>query len=94
LQFMVSAAVIVFFRRNGLDKRVWNTVVAPVLGMAGLGYALYLLIVNLPALSGSEDGLVRSFPWIMLAVMGMGVALGAARRGSRIVVDDVVEDAA
>jgi amino acid transporter len=94
LQFMVSAAVIVFFRRNGLDTRVWNTVVAPVLGMAGLGYALYLLIVNLPALSGSEDGLVRSFPWIMLAVMVMGVALGAARRGSRVLADEVVEDAA
>jgi hypothetical protein len=45
-----------------LDKRVWNTLVAPVLGMAGLGYAMYLLVVNLPALSGSEDGLVRRFP--------------------------------
>jgi amino acid transporter len=84
LQFMVSAAVIVFFWRNGLDQRVWNTVVAPVLGMAGLGYALYLLIANLPALSGSEDGLVRSFPWVMLAVMVMGVGLGTARRGSRV----------
>ena len=94
LQFMVSAAVIVFFWRNGLDKRVWNTVVAPVLGMAGLGYALYLLIVNLPALSGSEDGLVRSFPWVMLAVMVVGVGLGTARRGSRVAVDEVVEDAA
>ena len=94
LQFMVSAAVIVFFWRNGLDKRVWNTVVAPVLGMAGLGYALYLLIVNLRALSGSEDGLVRSFPWVMLAVMVVGVGLGTARRGSRVAVDEVVEDAA
>jgi amino acid transporter len=94
LQFMVSAAVIVFFWRNGLDKRVWNTVVAPVLGMVGLGYALYLLIVNLPALSGSEDGLVRSFPWIMLVVMVIGVGLGVARQGSRVVVDEVVEDAA
>src|ERR1700722_5912419 len=94
LQFMVSAAVIVFFWRNGLDKRVWNTLVAPVLGMIGLGYALSLLIVNLPALSGSQDGLVRSFPWIMLVVMVMGVALGAARRGSRLVVNEVVEDAA
>jgi amino acid transporter len=93
LQFLVSAAVIVFFWRNGLDKRVWNTVAAPVLGMVGLGYALYLLIVNLPALSGSEDGLVRSFPWIMLAVMVIGVALGTARRGSRIVVEEVVDAA-
>jgi amino acid transporter len=82
LQFLVSAAVIVFFWRNGLDRRVWNTVVAPVMGMVGLGYALYLLIVNLPALSGSEDGVVRSFPWVMLAVMllGMGVSWGRSPR--------------
>jgi hypothetical protein len=62
--------------------------------MIGLGYALYLLITNLPALSGSANGLVRSFPWIMLAVMVVGVGLGAARRGSRLVVEEVVEDAA
>jgi amino acid transporter len=86
LQFLVSAAVIVFFRRGGMDRRVWNTMVAPVMGMVGLGYALYLLIANLPALSGSSDGLVRSFPWIMLAVMllGMGVSLGMSWRGSRV----------
>jgi hypothetical protein len=92
LQFLVSAAVIVFFRRNGLDTRIWNTVVAPALGMVGLGYALYLLIVNLPALSGSEDGFVRSFPWIVLAVMLVGVSLGIFRRGSGVltqVVDEV-----
>jgi len=91
LQFLVSAAVIVFFRRNGLDRRVWNTVVAPVLGMVGLGYALYLLIVNLPALSGSEDGFVRSFPWIMLAVMVVGVSVGVVRRGSGVLIEVVDE---
>jgi amino acid transporter len=92
LQFLVSTAVIVFFRRNGLDRRVWNTVVAPVLGMAGLGYALFLLITNLPALSGSDDGFVRSFPWIMLAVMvvGVGVSLG---RGVEVPVRPVADEA-
>ena len=92
LQFLVSTAVIVFFRRNGLDRRVWNTVVAPVLGMAGLGYALFLLITNLPALSGSDDGFVRSFPWIMLAVMvvGVGVSLG---RGVEVPVGPVADEA-
>jgi amino acid transporter len=84
LQFLVSAAVIVFFRRSGLDKRVWTTMVAPVLGMSGLGYALYLLVVNLPALSGSDDGFVRSFPWIMLAVMMVGGGGSVRRRGARM----------
>jgi amino acid transporter len=95
LQFLVSAAVIVFFWRNGLDRRVWNTVVAPVMGMVGLGYALYLLIANLPALSGSDDGFVRSFPWVMLAVMllGMGVSLGVARRGVSVPLAPVADEA-
>jgi amino acid transporter len=95
LQFLVSAAVIVFFRRNGLDKRVWNTMVAPGLGMAGLGYALYLLITNLPALCGSDDGFVRSFPWIMLAVMllGVGLSLGVARRGVSVPLAPVADEA-
>jgi amino acid transporter len=94
LQFLVSAAVIVFFQRNGLDKRVWNTLVAPVLGMAGLGYAMYLLVVNLPALSGSEDGLVRSFPWIMLAVLllGMGISVGLSRHGVRVRLNQVMDE--
>jgi hypothetical protein len=52
--------------------------------MSGLGYALYLLVVNLPALSGSDDGFVRSFPWIMLAVMMVGVGVSVRRRGARM----------
>jgi hypothetical protein len=64
------------------------------LGMAGLGYAMYLLMVNLPALSGSENGLVRSFPWIMLAVLllGMGVSVGLSRRGMRVRLDQVLDE--
>jgi hypothetical protein len=48
--------------------------------------------MNLPALSGSDDGFVRSFPWIMLAVMLVGVLLGISRRGSGVltqIVDEV-----
>jgi len=72
-----------------------NTMVAPVLGMAGLGYALYLLITNLPALSGSDDGFVRSFPWIMLGLMllGIGVSLGISRRGVRVPLPPVADEA-
>jgi amino acid transporter len=95
LQFLVSAAVIVFFHRNRLDGRAWNTLVAPVLGMAGLGYALYLLVTNLPALSGSDDGFVRRFPWIMLAVMvlGMGVSVGVGRWGGAVRLAEAVDEA-
>jgi hypothetical protein len=62
------------------------------MGMAGLGYALFLLITNLPALSGSDDGFVRSFPWIMLGVMmvGVGVSLG---RGVGVPVGPVADEA-
>jgi amino acid transporter len=91
LQLLVSAAVLAYFRRGGMDRRVWNTIVAPVLGMVGLGYALYLLLSNLPALSGSDNGLVMSFPWLMLAVMlvGMAVSLVLSRREVRVELAEV-----
>jgi amino acid transporter len=35
LQATVALVVVVFFRRTRLDRRVWHTVVAPLLGAAG-----------------------------------------------------------
>jgi hypothetical protein len=45
-------------------------------------------------MSGSEDGLVRSFPWIMLAVLllGMGISVGLSRLGVRVRLDQVADE--
>jgi amino acid transporter len=83
LQVLVSAAVIAYFRRTGLDRRVWNTLIAPILGGLGLLYALRMLVQNLPALSGSTSPVLSALPWIMLAVFAAGILASLRMRARR-----------
>lgn len=55
LMAATSLAVIVYFRRNRADGRLWNTVVAPVLGFVGLIAAAGLIWANFPVLVGDAD---------------------------------------
>jgi len=83
LQVLVSVSVIVYFRRTQLDRRLWNTLVAPILGSGGLLYALRILIANLPALSGSDSPVLLVLPWAMLAIFIAGILVSAVMRRSR-----------
>jgi len=83
LQVLVSLSVVVYFRRTRLDRRPWNTLVAPVLGSAGLVYALEILIANLPALSGSDSPALPMLPWAMLAIFIAGILASAIMRRAR-----------
>ncbi|MFI2609376.1 APC family permease [Kitasatospora sp. NPDC018619] len=80
LYLLTSVSVVVFFRRRRLDTRVWNTVVAPVLGAFGIAGAVWLILANFTTLIGGEAGtawwLVLSVP----AVMALGVANQRIRR--------------
>jgi amino acid transporter len=71
----VSLAVIVFFRRTPGDVRPWNSVIAPVLGLAGLLAAIYLSVHNFDALTGVTSGPVTLLPWLipLAALIGFGV---------------------
>ena len=73
LQLLVCAAVIQFFRRDAHGTSPLHTLVAPVLAGLGLLYALALVINNLPILAGSDNLLIRSFPYLALAVLLVGV---------------------
>ena len=55
LMAATSAAVIVYFRRTRKDARVWNTVIAPGLGVVGLILATALIVVNFPVMVGDVD---------------------------------------
>lgn len=85
LQVLVSLAVIVFFRRFRTGRRVWTTVVAPVLGMAGPSYTLVLVVQNLPILSGADTLAVWSLPFLAALTFAAGVAssFGQAARAAR-----------
>lgn len=61
LMVMTSIAVLAFFARNNVDSRVWNTRVAPSLGLIGLGVTLIITVMNFPVLMGSMTlGLIAS----------------------------------
>ncbi|MFF3504676.1 APC family permease [Streptomyces sp. NPDC003247] len=80
LYLLTSVSVIVFFRRRRVDDRVWNTLVAPVLGALGLVGAIWLVLANFTTLIGGEASTAL---WLVLSVpvvMALGVANERVRR--------------
>ncbi|WP_338100717.1 APC family permease [Microbacterium excoecariae] len=55
LMAVTSIAVIVYFRRTRTDRRVWNTLVAPALGFAGLIACAVAIIAYFPLMVGDAD---------------------------------------
>ncbi|WP_148572645.1 APC family permease [Nocardioides caldifontis] len=53
VEILVSIAVIVYFRRERSDTRVWNTMIAPVLSIIGLAVGSYLLASKFGLLAGT-----------------------------------------
>ncbi|MFD6289020.1 APC family permease [Streptomyces sp. NPDC060205] len=74
LYFLTSVSVVVFFRRNRLDRRPWNTAVAPALGALGIAGAIWLVLANLTTLIGGDR---TTATWLALAVPAVWL-LGAA----------------
>ncbi|KNE84227.1 MULTISPECIES: APC family permease [Streptomyces] len=80
LYLLTSVSVVVFFRRRRVDSRIWNTLVAPVLGALGLIGAIWLILANFTTLIGGEPSTAL---WLVLsvpAVMALGVVSERIRR--------------
>jgi amino acid transporter len=76
-QFICSFAVIRYFREpeNRAGFHPWKTLIAPLIGAAGIGYALLLLFTNLITLGGDVIW-VRIIPWFCAGwfILGLGLA--------------------
>ncbi len=53
LMTLTCVAVLVYFGRTRADRRPWNTIIAPALGLIGLVGILVIVIANYPVLVGS-----------------------------------------
>jgi amino acid transporter len=65
IQGLVCVAVIRFFRETRADARVWNTLVAPLLGLVSIIVAEYLLLSRFGLISGTAGA--DSAEWEMNA---------------------------
>lgn len=73
LQTIASIAIFVFFRRSDVDKRPWNTFVAPLLGIAGLLPFLYYAVTGMDVLLGGGGWLQASFTTMLFASLVVGI---------------------
>ncbi|MEV1064609.1 APC family permease [Streptomyces sp. NPDC050263] len=88
LMLLTCCAVLAFFRRNPVDPRPWNSLIAPGLGALGLAVVLAIMIRNLPVLMGGSDGLgVVAGAALVLAVFA-GAALAHLRPRAALAATD------
>jgi amino acid transporter len=81
LQAAAALSVVGFFRRHP-DRHWWRTVVAPLLGFAGLTAAVVLLVANFALVTGTANPIVNALPWL-LVVAALGGAVYGAVYGAR-----------
>ncbi|MFG2004544.1 APC family permease [Spirillospora sp. NPDC048911] len=93
VEILVSAAVIVYFRREDRSERVWSTLVAPAVAIVGLALGMYLLMSRFGLMAGTaakgadpakESWSLSPLGWFLamlpFLVLAIGMAVGAVRR--------------
>ena len=82
LYFLTSIGVIRFFRRTDVDRRPWQTLLAPALASVAIAVVVWLILDNFTTLIGGSSGTAL---WLILAVpaafvVGLLLDLRRARR--------------
>lgn len=73
-QLVAGIAIFAFFRKSDVDKRPWNTVIAPLLAIVGLGGFFVLTLDSLDVLLGVQGTMAA----IMLSLVFIAFLAGAA----------------
>jgi amino acid transporter len=82
LQAAAALSVLGFFARR-TDRHWWRTILAPLLGLAGLLYAAVLLVRKFPLVTGTDSAVVNALPWVMGLVALAGIGYGLWLRRNR-----------
>ncbi|WP_449276957.1 APC family permease [Leucobacter sp. GX24907] len=72
-QTIAAVAIFVFFRRTGVDRRVWHTMVAPILAIIGLVVLLSMSLGSLELILGTSGGLTALLVGLYVASLVIGV---------------------
>jgi amino acid transporter len=83
LYFLTSVGVVRFFRRTKVDRRPWQTLVAPVLASLAIAVVVWLIVSNFTTLIGGSKSTAL---WLILGVpaafvVGLALDLRARRPG-------------
>jgi amino acid transporter len=74
VQCLASIAIFVYFRRSKTDRRIWHTVIAPLLGIAGLLPFIYFALTSLDVLLGVKGVLQIVFMGMLVGSLLAGIA--------------------
>jgi amino acid transporter len=83
LMALTCIAVIVYFRRTRVDRRAWQTVIAPSLGMIGLAVILAVVIANLPTLVGGSVAVALVIGAVIVVCLVAGLVVAGVLRTRR-----------
>jgi amino acid transporter len=79
-QLIAGVAIFVFFRRSNVDKRKWNTVIAPILAVIGLGAFFVLTLNSLDILLGVHGVMAALMVSLVFLALLAGLAYGVYLR--------------
>ncbi|KAA8997037.1 APC family permease [Affinibrenneria salicis] len=82
---LTCISVLVFFQRNKVDRRLWNVVIAPAGGLAGILICLWIAVDNLPSLVGGDNahGVSIALETIVLLTFIAGIACALYMKACR-----------
>ena len=79
LMALTSFAIIAYFRRTRVDTRLWQTVIAPVLGGLGLLAATAMVLDNFTTLMGGSTVAAAFFLTAVAVTFAVGLLLGGRK---------------
>jgi amino acid transporter len=82
VQALTALSVLVFFW-NRKDRSLWRSVIAPIIGFAGLGSAFVLAALNYDILIGSTDAFMNAVPVLLLVAAVIGAAVTVRLRRTK-----------
>jgi hypothetical protein len=74
-QVIASLSVFVFFRRAGVDSRLWHTKIAPLLAVLLLAPFIYFAFTSLDVLLGVQGALQWIFLFMLFGSLLLGIAV-------------------